>query len=294
MKLAAGNAILEDRYRVDAVLHEGPRSVVVAATHLVHQFKVAIKIMQPSDDPVATKRFMRAAREASRLRGEHAVRIADLGFLDGRPYLVMELLEGPDLAAMVAKGGPLQPAPAVDLLLQLCEGLAEMHANQLVHRDIAPSNLVVVREQGQPCLKIIDFHFVRAPVPPGQQQPAPGDEIIGTPPYASPEQLSYAGTDARADLWAVGAVACTIVAGQPPFTAPSFAELVADIHEGSRPTLPASIPPQLAAAIARCLEHAPDARYQTVVELAAALAPCAGDPARAARSVERCRALLAG
>jgi serine/threonine protein kinase len=165
MELVPGQVAFGGRYRVESILHAGPRSVVVAATSVAHENqRVAIKVPRPAltRDPVAMQRFIASVMFAAKLRGDHSIRVFDLGMSDVGPYFVMELLDGTDLATTLSSGKLIEPARAVDLLLQVCEALAEMHAIQFVHRNIEPANLIVSRRDGQSWLTIVDFFFARS------------------------------------------------------------------------------------------------------------------------------------
>src|SRR5579864_4643876 len=141
--------VLAGKYRVERVLGEGGMGVVVAATNLALGSTVAIKLLRPSavQNPEALGRFQREAQAASKLKSEHVASVTDLGNLpDGRPYMVMEYLQGVDLAdyleAQMKKpgGGPLPIAEAVDYVMQACEAIVEAHAAGIIHRDLKPRN----------------------------------------------------------------------------------------------------------------------------------------------------------
>jgi eukaryotic-like serine/threonine-protein kinase len=159
--LPSPGTVIAGKYRVDGVLGRGGMGVVLSATHLHLREKVAIKLLHASRraNAGAIERFMREARAASRIRGEHVVRVFDVGMLDDEtPYLVMEHLAGVDLSAHVAARGPLPTELAVDYVLQACEALAEAHAHGIVHRDLKPANLFLTRRpDGSASVKVLDF-----------------------------------------------------------------------------------------------------------------------------------------
>src|SRR5262245_26882757 len=150
--------ILLEKYRVDRVLGEGGMGQVALAYHLQLRQPVAIKSLHPhvSTNPDVVRRFLREAQAAVRLRSEHVARVTDVGTLhDGAPYMVMEYLEGQDLACML-RAGPLPVELAVDLMLQTCEAVAEAHALGIIHRDLKPANLFIAhRPDGSPLLKVL-------------------------------------------------------------------------------------------------------------------------------------------
>src|SRR5688572_771225 len=153
--------VIAERYLVERVLGAGGMGVVVSALHRTLGERVAIKLLfeHAAAEPKVIERFLREARAAARLRSEHVVRVSDVGTLaNGTPYLVMEFLDGNDVASELSRRGPLPIAEAVDYVLQACEALAEAHAAGIVHRDLKPANLfLAARPGGSRIVKIIDF-----------------------------------------------------------------------------------------------------------------------------------------
>jgi len=289
--------LVANKYRVERVLGRGGMGVVVAALHEQLGQRVALKMLLPSvttnADVVA--RFAREARAAAKIRGEHVSRVLDVGELaSGDPFIVMEYLEGKDLAETLHEGGPLTPQVAVDYVLQACEALAEAHAAGIVHRDIKPSNVFVTRRpDGSPLVKLLDFGISKA------LATSEGDgkgltttsSFMGSPVYAPPEQLAAArDVDARADIWAIGTILYEAVTGRTPFIGESVMKIASEIFTAA-PTPPATLRPDLpeglGAVILRCLEKRPDDRFQNVRDLAAALVPFAPGAGAAAARVAR-------
>jgi serine/threonine-protein kinase len=169
-------ALLAGKYRVERVLGTGGMGVVIGAVHLHLRERVAIKLIRsPRLGALAIARFLREARAASRLRGEHVVRVFDVAVLDdGRPYLVMEYLSGRDLAALVAASPQGLPvAVAVDYVLQACEAVAEAHALGIIDRDLKPANLFLThRPDGSACVKVLDFGISKIQPAAGGRAPA--------------------------------------------------------------------------------------------------------------------------
>jgi len=153
--------MLAGKYRVDAVLGAGGMGIVFAATHVHLRQRVAIKLLHPAAATRrgAVERFLREARVAMSMRGEHVVRIFDVGTLDdGSPFIAMECLEGRDLGVVLDAGVPIAAPVAVDYILQASEAIAEAHALGVVHRDLKPANLFLTkRVDGTPCVKVLDF-----------------------------------------------------------------------------------------------------------------------------------------
>jgi eukaryotic-like serine/threonine-protein kinase len=293
--MIAPGTILLDKYRVERMIGQGGMASVVAATHLHLNEPVAIKMLLPemAQNPVVVQRFVREARAAVRLKGEHVTRVLDVGTLPwGAPYMVMELLAGVDLAQLLKERGRLSPAESVDCVLQVCEALAEAHAAGIVHRDIKPSNLFITRRpDGSPLVKVLDFGISKV----GFEEQVTNltmDGIVGTPSYMSPEQLRGShDVDARTDIWSLGIVLFRLLSGARPFKAETISALA--IQAATEPT-PPLMPsyPGLDAIVYRCLEKDAANRFQSVAELAFALAPFAGDARAAATVIERTQNIL--
>jgi len=286
--------LLDGRYRVEEIVGEGGMGVVVAARDLELGHRVAIKLLRPNacrnDDMVA--RFRWEARASLRIRSEHVVRVTDAGTLStGAPYIVMELLEGVDLAELLrARGAPLDVAEAVDYVLQACEALAEAHALGIVHRDLKPANLFITRRaDGTALVKVIDFGIssgVEITIDESSpDRPAVKVEIMGSPAYMAPEQVAdFDAVDGRADVWSLGAILYELLTGSLIHDEQSIAVLLAKVRycPVASPRLRrADLPEALDQLILSCLERDPDRRVQSVSELATALLPFAAERSRA-------------
>ena len=270
---------------------------VVRAIHTELDEPVAIKILLPEfvEDSDIVRRFLREAKSAAKLKNEHVARVIDVGFLDGafagRPYIVMEHLEGADLRSIIKHHGPQAPSIAADLLLQACEAIAEAHALGIIHRDIKPSNLFITRPDAvTPHLKVVDFGIATAPQ--GVADVTSTHTIVGTPSYMAPEQMRNAReANPRSDVWSLGVVLYEALEGRRPFPSDIYSELVLTV--GMDPPQPMTHAPEaIRAVVFRCLEKALDRRYQTVAELALALVPFASNTVQALTSAETSRRLL--
>ncbi len=270
--------ILAGKYRIGAKLGEGGMGVVFAATHLTLEKPRAIKLLrlEIATNPEAAQRFLREARAASELESRHVARVHDVDRLpSGEPYLVMEYLDGADLASVLAAHGALPAAEAALYVRQACDALAEAHARGLVHRDVKPANLFLARrEGGPPSIKVLDFGIAKAAEPTPGATTAAG-AFLGTLRYCAPEQIECsASVDARADLWALGVVLYELVTGVLPFDSPSTARLIALVTESS-PALPSErvegLPAGFDEIILHCLEKDRERRFASASELAEAL-----------------------
>jgi serine/threonine protein kinase len=285
----ARDSVLLGKYRVESTLGFGGMGLVIKAKNLALDEYVAIKLLREDVqlDEENVTRFVREAKNAVKLKSEHVARIHDVGtFEDGRPYMVMELLEGLDLGKMLIDHGALERWRAVDLVLQACDAIAEAHTLGIVHRDIKPTNLFVTRRRdGSDLLKVLDFGISKATLGPDLSL-TQTQSMLGTPAYMSPEQMRSARTvDRRSDIWSLGCVLYELIEGHAPFEAENFAELCVMVSiEAFTPLVAA---PELGAVIERVLAKKADDRYQDVAELAYALEPFASDPERASRQVAR-------
>jgi serine/threonine-protein kinase len=292
--------VLGGKFLVDKVLGAGGMGVVVAAHHMHLDQKVALKFLLPEmlAQPVVVERFTREARSAARIQSEHVTRVLDVGVLDtGAPYLVMEYLDGNDLDAEVKARGPLPIAQAVDWVLEGCEAVAEAHTKGIVHRDLKPANLFLARRpDGTALIKVLDFGISKQRVLAGAAESqvralTQTFAQLGSPAYMPPEQLKSAkDVDERADIWALGMILQELLTGTIAFEADTLPELHVAIltHEprGLRAGRP-DAPPELEAAVSRCLQKSPAARYASVGELATALAPFGSSRAKASAAVIR-------
>jgi serine/threonine-protein kinase len=271
-------------YRVGNRLGSGGMGVVYQAEDTRLGRTVAIKFM-PDDwtgDPVAISRFQREARAASALNHPNICTLHDVGEVDGRPFLVMEYLEGNTLQALL-EAGPLEVDRALDLAIQAAEALDTAHSAGIVHRDIKPGNLFMT-SRGQ--LKIMDFGLAKltsgaAPVSSGPDAAtvvihdvtSPG-AAIGTIAYMSPEQARGEPLDARTDLFSFGVVLFEMISGSSPFRAPTTALVFDAILNRDAPAL-TNVRPVAPAAldliVHKALEKNRDLRYQSAAEMRADL-----------------------
>ncbi|MEZ4365735.1 MAG: protein kinase [Kofleriaceae bacterium] len=287
--------VLLGKYRVDAILGHGGMGVVVAATHLGLDERVAIKLLRTdvAHDDETRQRFLREAQATAKLKSEHVARVSDVGvFPGGSPYMVMEFLEGADLGAVLERRGRLPAHEAAELVLQACVALAEAHAIGIVHRDIKPANLFLTRRgDDTPLVKLFDFGISKS-AQLTDLKLTQTQSVLGTPAYMSPEQMRSAkNVDHRTDIWSIGSVLYEAVAGRRPFEAESFSEMVVMVVSDPPSPLPADVPAPLAAIITRCLAKQPAARFANVAELGRALAPMVRDADGARVLVDRMQRL---
>lgn len=284
-ELSAGQ-IIADKYRMDSVVGSGGMGVVVAATHVDLDQKVAIKLLRDASSE-ALARFRREARLLVRLKSPHVARVFDVGSLeDDTPYIVMELLEGSDLSSVLKSRGRLPIVEAVDYVLQACEAVAEAHALGMVHRDLKPANLFLAQGAGgTPIVKVLDFGVSKIlDDRPASELTRGGDltnegVALGSPGYMSPEQMtSSRDVDARSDVFSLGAILYRLVSGQTPWKGNSVISVLAAMAvEPLAPldSVAPDAPPTFARVVETCLAQDREARFPTVAHLAIALMPFA-------------------
>jgi serine/threonine-protein kinase len=290
--------ILGGKYRVDRVLGAGGMGMVVAATHLQLDERIAIKFLLPEAlaNPEAVARFGREAKAAVKIRGEHVARVIDVGTFDnGAPYMVMEHLDGADLASVIHERGAMPAADAVDAILQACEALAEAHALGIVHRDLKPANLFMTRRpDGTPSVKVLDFGISKLTAAGADHSMTKTSAVMGSPLYMSPEQMTASRqVDARTDIWALGVVLYELLTGRVPFraeTLPEICGLILTAAPSPVRDFSPDVPEGLQAVVLRCLEKDRERRYLNVSQVAQALAPF-GSRATS-RSIERISRIL--
>jgi eukaryotic-like serine/threonine-protein kinase len=282
----AEGAVLAGRYFVEDKIGTGGMGVVYRAIDVTSGTRVAVKILDHSKKNLPDaleQRFTREIAAVKRLRSPHAVRLFDAGQLgDGTHFMVMEHLEGADLHQILMDQGSLPVERAVKLIIQACAAIGEAHSLGIVHRDLKPANLFVARlPGGSDCLKVLDFGISKLPQSMMDQlELTCTGTVLGSPIYMAPEQMtSSRSVDGRSDIWALGIVLYQLLSGGFPYDADTLPELCARVLTDEPLALSAqmAVSPGLEAVVMRCLEKNPARRYARVEELAAALAPFAGE-----------------
>lgn len=268
-------ATIAGKYRIERVLGRGGMGVVAEALDTSLERRVAIKFLLV-DDERAAARFVREARAAASIQSEHIARVHEIGTLpDGDTFIVMEYLDGADLATLLATEGRVSVEDAAGFVLQACEALAEAHEAGIVHRDLKPSNLfLAARVDDSVQVKVLDFGVSKNF---GASELTTNGALVGTPAYMSPEQLQTpSDVDLRTDIWALGVVLYQLVTGKLPFEGETLPVVCLRILQSKYETVAKAapeVPSEFAQIIDRCLRHDRKDRYQTVAELAQALAP---------------------
>jgi serine/threonine protein kinase len=268
------------QYRVLEFLGEGGMGTVFEVEHVALTRHYALKVLRTKvieRDPGAAQKFLREARTAARVRHSNIVDVVDFGHLpDGRPYFVMELLEGQSLADLVAAGA-LPPGDVVVIARQLANALAAAHDRGVVHADVTPSNVLIVEGAGDTAtkelhVKLVDFGLAEL-AGEGLRDENP-EFVLGTPAYISPEQLRGLAPTDRSDQYGLGAVLFELLTGRPPFhhddlRSLCMMHLTAPIPAVESPHGP--LPPKLADIVTTCLQKTPQARFPGMRALLVAL-----------------------
>jgi len=283
-----GAELLLEPYVVLARLGEGGAGLVLKARHPIMNRIVAIKLIRKDllKDPDVVARFHREIEVASQVSHPNVVHAYDAGPLGGTFGLVMEYVEGTDLARLIKDEGPLSPSRACDYIRQAALGMQHVHERGLIHRDLKPSNLLVATPkegEGNAVVKVLDLGLARLSGQKAQtassQLTTMGSVMMGTPDYMAPEQaLDLRAADIRADVYSLGCTLFFLLTGQPPYPAGSLAQKLMKHQMAPIPSvcqLRAELPAALDPVLRKMLAKQPDERYQTPAEVANALAPLA-------------------
>jgi predicted ATPase len=263
-------SLFAGRYQVLEELGRGGMGKVYKALDKEIQEEVALKLLNPeiAGDEKTIERFRNELKYARRITHRHVCRMHDINRENETYFITMEYVPGEDLKTVIKRTGQLPENEAVPIAGQVCEGLMEAHRLGVVHRDLKPQNIMILKD-GQ--VRIMDFGIARSLAARGVTE---AGLIIGTPDYMSPEQVEGREADARSDIYALGATLYEMVTGRVPFEGDT-ALIIAMKQKAETPLSPKEINPriseELTAVILKCLEKDPEKRYQTAGELLAEL-----------------------
>jgi len=272
--------VLAGRYALRAEIGRGGCAVVYEAHDLRLGRLVALKMVKTNArDAQANARLAREARAGAAIHHPNVCGISDAGYVeDGRPYLVMERLHGETLTQCLQRLRVLSPKDAIDIALQLLSALDGAHTLGIVHRDVKPDNVFLVPRSGcGPLVKLLDFGMCRRVAPTFRDDATltRAGQVVGTPEYMSPEQVSgKRDFDARIDLYAVGVILYEVLSGQRAFPGKDAREVVVSVLVRSLPPLRSlrpEIPLVLDRIVARAMEREASVRYSSTAEFQADL-----------------------
>jgi len=272
--------VLDERYKIVACVGRGATGVVYRAQHLLLNRDVAIKLLNGIVTPESVARHEREARALAQFEHPSVVRILAAGNWQSKLYLALEFVEGRPLNEVMEQEGPLPLARVNRILSQILEGLAEGHAQGIVHRDLKAENLLLTGEGDDEQVKILDFGVAKLLAPEDEDPQSASNAFVttervalGTPEYMSPEQASgSAAVDARSDLYSLGVVTYEMLTGKLPFESETPVGFISK-HLLEPPRSFAKVAPQLKVQpqverfVLRALEKEPDDRYQTAAEM---------------------------
>lgn len=270
--------IFAERYEILSVLGTGGMSVVYKARHRYMDRLVAVKLLLSHLvlDNSAIQRFQQEAQAASSLGHQNIIAVYDFGVTpDNQAFLVMDYLDGENLADVLERDGRVPASRAIDIFRQVCDGLEHAHRKGIIHRDLKPSNLVLMRqEDGSELVKLVDFGIAKFLPQEGKmrQQLTHTGQVFGSPLYMSPEQCVGAKLDARSDIYSLGCLMYEALTGVHPLKGATSFETM-NRHVKNKPLAfkqvapDIEIPAELESIVMRCLEKDPTLRFQNAAEV---------------------------
>lgn len=286
-------------YTVTARIGQGGMGEVFAAVHRGLNKPVVVKLLHArmAHDPRFADRLRLEAQALAAVTSEHVVSVSDLGLTPaGRPYLVMDRLQGRTLRQELDARGALPALEAIRIVVQILEGLGAAHRLGIIHRDVKPDNVFLCIDPGgnkPPLVKVLDFGIAKVsdtggPTAPVRAAQYPTEEgvLVGSPRFVAPEQVRFQAVDARTDVYAVGLILYTLIAGRGPFAhAADMLELL-NAHVAEAPRAPScfaeqAVSPELDRAILKALAKRPDQRFASAEAFADELGRIAGQLAGA-------------
>ena len=258
-------------------LGRGAMGITYKAYDTNLRFTVALKVINSAylESDTARQRFLREARAAAALRHPNVASVFNLGTDRENYFYVMEFIDGETVRSRVKRNGPLKPVEALNIALQVARALAVAAKQQLVHRDLKPTNLMIVDQEEELTVKVIDFGLAKVPKEVGEDSMAlTVGGFIGTPHFASPEQVEEGDVDIRSDFYSLGATLYFVLTGQSPFSG-SIGQIMSQHLYKPLPMEPLTdLPPCVASLVRRMMEKDRNARPQTAQELQKAILAC--------------------
>jgi len=261
--------IVNDRYEIGKRIGRGGMAEIFQARDILLDRPVAMKVLFPefATDPAFVERFRREAQAAANLNHPNIVAVYDWGKVNNTYYIAMEYVNGRTLADILKQSGTLTPMQVCDVMSEVASALISAHQNGVIHRDIKPGN-ILVSTTGQ--VKVADFGIARALGAGVEQGLTQTGAVMGTATYFSPEQAQGVATDQRSDIYSLGVVMYEMLSGVAPFTGENAVAIAyKQVHEHAMPLDQrlTSVPPEVAAIVAKCMEKSPDDRYSSAEEV---------------------------
>ncbi|MCS7002726.1 MAG: serine/threonine protein kinase, partial [Dehalococcoidia bacterium] len=268
-------ALLGSRYRIDAELGSGGMARVYRAVDTTIDRLVAVKLLHEhfSANALFRERFLREARAAGRLDHPNIVKVYDVGDQDGRPFLVMQLVEGPSLRDEISRLGKLSVADAVEIAAQVADALAYAHQAGILHRDVKPANILLNTRTGDRRRWALLSDFGIAQVI-GEARLSSTNEVFGTVEYLAPERVAGQPAVPASDVYALGVVLYEMLTGQAPFASDDpIATALAHARQAPMPprAINPAIPPSVEQVVMRALAKDPGLRFGSAAAFASAL-----------------------
>jgi serine/threonine protein kinase len=279
-RLRTGQLLADGRYKVLSYIGQGAMATVYKVEQVALKKQFALKLLSPynEDDP-RIRRFQKEAQAASQLDHPNLVRAIDFGMVEGnRPFLVMDFVAGKTLAQYLEEHGRLTLKETIDLFTPICAALSYAHQKGVIHRDVKPSNIMLVPVENEPgrfIPKVVDFGIAKIESDDESALTRTG-EIFGTPLYMSPEQCSGKSVDKRSDIYALGCVIYQALVGTPPFVGDTAIAIISQhLNELPQSMSQASMgnrySPALEACVAKALSKDPEARQSDCMQFATEL-----------------------
>ncbi|MCB9762022.1 MAG: serine/threonine protein kinase [Alphaproteobacteria bacterium] len=241
---------------------------MAAVWRIRHQQLGCDRALKVALTPQEDRRLQLEGRLQAQLRHPALISVLDMGEVEGRMALVLELVEGPSLARWMQDGGPVPSGTACRLVRQLAEGVAYVHRQGIVHRDITPRNVLLDPRDGLLLPRLVDFGIALVRARPER----PEEGCYGSPRYMAPEQLSdFGGVDQRADVFSLGCLLYELLVGHPAFPQTRTSRILAAVHAGAYAPLPIWVGPEVRRILRRCLAVDPRARFPDAGSLCEAL-----------------------
>jgi serine/threonine protein kinase len=270
-------SVVAESYIVLDLLGEGAMGRVYEVEHAKTGRHLAMKVLRKrmANDPEIARRFIREALAVSKLRSPCTVAVIDHGLSSGAPFMVMELVRGRTVGEVLREQRHFTEARALRVGIDVCAALAEAHDHGIVHRDIKPDNVMLVRDDsGHESVKVLDFGLAKVFAPDGPDLVSSAGMVVGTPHYMSPEQIRGSAVDGRSDIYSVGTLLYRMLTGKRPFSG-GVTEVLSG-HLTEMPRSPSAVAdvrvsPSVSDLVMQCLAKDPAERFQNAFALASAI-----------------------